>query len=118
MGVKFGTLHRRIVLQSSSIFASVKSLNVKEKVEKSAQIIVPGNVKCSRIVSSTNRVANIEIFSALQKKNKIKILLHQTLCNSKNDLQHWVDKPLERIAPADCVLSASLCTMELSVSFG
>ena len=43
--------------------------------------------------------------------------MHQTLCNYMKDLQHLVDKLLERIALADCVISASLCTLELSVSF-
>ena len=44
--------------------------------------------------------------------------MHKMLCNEKNDLQHWVDELLERVAPADsrpdCVISVSLCAMELS----
>ena len=63
LGLKFGTLHRRIVLPSSSILASIKSTDVNEKL---AQIIVPGNVKFSRIVSWPREhqgVVNIESFS-------------------------------------------------------
>ena len=48
LGMKFGTLHRGIVLTSSSILANVQSTNVNENL---AQTIVPGNVKSSRIVS-------------------------------------------------------------------
>ena len=43
LGVKFCTLHLRIVLPSSSILASVKSTNVNEQL---VQIIIPGSVKC------------------------------------------------------------------------
>ena len=45
---KFGSLHRRIVLLSSSTLARVKSTNVNEKL---AQVIVPGSMKCSCIMS-------------------------------------------------------------------
>ena len=49
-GINSASLPRRIVLLSSSTLASVKSINVNEKL---AQIIVPasGNVKCSHLVS-------------------------------------------------------------------
>ena len=73
----YNGLHRRIVLPSSSILASVKSTNVNEKL---AQIVVPGNVKCSRIALwphatvSINGVVNVESYSTLKKENKIKIL--------------------------------------------
>ena len=70
--------------------ASVKLTNVNEKF---AQIIVLGNVL------STNRVVNIESFSSLQKQIRSKYYASD-LCNSKEDLEHWVGKLLKRIAPA------------------
>ena len=69
---KFGTIHRKIVLLSSSALASVKSTNVNENL---AQKIVPGNVNCSRIVSSLSwqrGVVNIQRFSTLQGKMRLK----------------------------------------------
>ena len=118
--MKFGTLHRRIVLLSSSILASVKSTNLNKKL---AQIlVVPGNVKCVsvclRMVSwprelerSSNLLVNIERFSTPHEKIRSKYLTSE-----KKTLQHWVEELLKRITLADCVISASLCGMELSVS--
>ena len=66
---------------------------------------------------SPNGVVNIERFSTLQEKNVIKILdIRSSVIKRKTFSIE--SRMLERIAPAgDCVMSASLCAMELSVSF-
>ena len=68
---------------------------------------------------SPNGVVNIERFSTLQEKNVIKILdIRSSVIKRKTfSIESMsLDETLERIAPTDCVMSASLCAMELSVS--
>ena len=99
------------MLPSSSILASVKSTNVNEKLAQ--------KIASCRGRVSTNGVVNIESFSTLQKKIKIKIVventMHQTLCDKKPSALGR--RAARRIAQANCVISASLCAVELSVSF-
>ena len=82
------------MLLSSSTLASVKSINVNEKL---AQIIVPasGNVKCSRLVSwqrEPERSSKYwEVLNSAGKKNEIRILdIRSSVINRKTFSIEWM----------------------------
>ena len=79
LGVKFCTLHRRTVLPSPSILASVKSTNVNEKL---AQIIVPVFVR-SVVWWQRKQEWSSKKWELLNSAEKKKIKTHQTLCNQR-----------------------------------
>ena len=106
-----------LCLTESSILASVKSTNVNQRT---AQIIVPGSVKCLRTVSWPREHQRNRIYRELLNSSR-KIIRSKHFASDALQLKGRPSALGRRAALKDCTCRlchiCNLCAMELSVSF-